>query len=92
MGKGHITVSYEWKVKITTCALMLQNSFQWPLAMTHTLAHLYEEDQLLRMNLMESLSCCSISPSHNPFHQFSNESCLTLLVLFNLFHENSLNI
>jgi hypothetical protein len=24
---------------------MLQTSFRWPLALTHTLAHLHEEDQ-----------------------------------------------
>jgi hypothetical protein len=31
---------------------MSQTSFRWPLAPTHTLDHLHEEDQLLWINLL----------------------------------------
>jgi hypothetical protein len=56
---------------------MLQTSFRWPLAPTHTLAHLHEEDQPPLINLLEFLAAVA-SVLHTIFHQFSNESCLTL--------------
>jgi hypothetical protein len=46
---------------------MLQTSFRWPLALTHTLAHLYEEDQPLLMNLLEFLAAVA-SVLHTVFH------------------------
>jgi hypothetical protein len=46
---------------------MLQTSFQWPLALTHTLAHLYEEDQPPLMNCWSFLAVVASVP-HTVFH------------------------
>jgi hypothetical protein len=50
---------------------MLKTSFQWPLALTHTLAHLHEEDQPPLINLLEFLVAVA-SALHIVFRQFSN--------------------
>jgi hypothetical protein len=57
---------------------MSQTSFRWPLAPTHTLAQsLYEEDQILLIDLLSLQAVVQAKSFTQFFHQFSNESCLT---------------
>jgi hypothetical protein len=52
---------------------MSQTSFRWPLTLTHTLAHLHEEDQNpYDVFAVVSQPVVQASILHTIFHQFSN--------------------
>jgi hypothetical protein len=58
---------------------MLQTSFRWPLTLTHTLAHLHEEDQPPLIYLLEFLAAVA-SVLHTIL--FTNSPMNLLLVFF----------